>query len=426
MIGQAKAMAYKMSALPRTIWTFIIKDVKLLFKKKKYLYLSLALPLLLGLIYVSMLGTTTNHPNIIVCDQEDTAVTQEAMASIEGFDITRVTGKGCENTIKQNVTAKQYVFGVVIAEGFTHQLDTLQQANMIIYYDNSDPSLSSLAQWKFDNAITPYKKEIIRTFSTTLSERAGNAREKLDSAIDVIAQTTPARSELIREELDTPREELKRVEHLDTAFVTSPINVEKRGIHTTDFAMIDLGLPPLFTILNLFLVLMLAATGVIYERRNKIFHRIRTSISTMTSYVFSKAVVFTMVTVVQFLLLLGLFVAFGASFTIDIELLAKALAFIGIVNTMIGVLIGFIADSEGVAVLISLIFTLPLLFLSGMFYPVDMLPGAVRALASITPLQAEIMLLKQAILFEGKAIATSFIAPIILFLITAIASRKVE
>ncbi|MFW5866151.1 MAG: hypothetical protein ACOCU6_03600, partial [Nanoarchaeota archaeon] len=73
MIGQAKAMAYKMSALPRTIWTFIIKDIKLLFKKKKYLYLSLALPLLLGLIYVSMLGTTTNHPNIIVCDQEDTA-----------------------------------------------------------------------------------------------------------------------------------------------------------------------------------------------------------------------------------------------------------------------------------------------------------------------------------------------------------------
>ncbi|MCK5452123.1 MAG: ABC transporter permease, partial [Candidatus Aenigmarchaeota archaeon] len=97
-------------------------------------------------------------------------------------------------------------------------------------------------------------------------------------------------------------------------------------------------------------------------------------------------------------------------------LLVKALLFISLVNTFAGIIIGLLSDSEGVAVLISLIITLPLLFLSGMFYPVDLMPFLVRMISDVMLLNTEILMMKQALLFGGVIAMEYFIIPFALFL----------
>jgi len=96
--------------------------------------------------------------------------------------------------------------------------------------------------------------------------------------------------------------------------------------------------------------------------------------------------------------------------------LIEALVFISTVNALIGLLIGLISDSEGVAVLISLIITLPLLFLSGMFYPLELMPKIVQWISQLIPLGLETSMLKQALLFGGVISNYYFLIPLGLFL----------
>ena len=179
-----------------------------------------------------------------------------------------------------------------------------------------------------------------------------------------------------------------------------------------------MGIEPLFAVLNLFLILMLCSTGVIYDRKTHLFSRIRVSNSSFATYILSKAVFFTGVSVVQFAVLFLLFSAFGSGYDLSLMLLVKALLFISLVNTFAGVLIGLMSDSEGVAVLISLIITLPLLFLSGMFYPVDLMPFFIRMISEVMLLNAEILMMKQALLFGGTIAMEYFIIPALMFVIS--------
>jgi len=88
------------------------------------------------------------------------------------------------------------------------------------------------------------------------------------------------------------------------------------------------------------------------------------------------------------------------------------------------VLIGLISDSEGVAVLFSLIITLPLLLLSGMFYPIEFMPKIMQFFAKIMPLDAEVLMIKKALIFGGTMNNFYFIAPLVLAIICLWFLRK--
>ena len=82
-----------------------------------------------------------------------------------------------------------------------------------------------------------------------------------------------------------------------------------------------------------------------------------------------------------------------------------ALLLISFTGTIIGMLIGLLSDNEGIAVLFALILALPLMFLSGMFFPVEFMPGFVQALAWVLPLNTHIIIMKEVLLF-GTAMPT--------------------
>ncbi|MEM4270840.1 MAG: ABC transporter permease, partial [Candidatus Pacearchaeota archaeon] len=90
----------------------------------------------------------------------------------------------------------------------------------------------------------------------------------------------------------------------------------------------------------------------------------------------------------------------GASYSYNIIQIIHLLAFISITNTLIGLIIGIISDNEGIAILFSLVVSLPFMLLSGIFYPVQTMPLLVQYFAKIIPLNYQITYSKSVILFD--------------------------
>jgi len=85
----------------------------------------------------------------------------------------------------------------------------------------------------------------------------------------------------------------------------------------------------------------------------------------------------------------------GAVFYFDFGALISTFILITVINTMLGLLIGLFAKTENIAVLTSLLLTLPFLFLSGSLVPLEFMPGYLQFIANIFPLRMESALLKQ-------------------------------
>ena len=411
----------RIASMPQQFWGMLVKEYMLQFRRKKYLYLSLFLPLLVGLVYALMLTDTNTSTKVIICDQDKTQVTSE-LYLLPGFTITQAETQDCDMDVIQAVRKREYLFGITIPRGFTSRLENLQTAHIVVHYDNSNPSIANLALWRVDVALLPFKQEIVNQLSIDIQEKSSTARQNADIAL---ALTENLRIESIRQPIREARDDLIRLENIEPEFITQPVATRLSGVHPW-YELIDIGMPPLFAVLALFMLLMLCSTSIIHDQKIKFITRIRVSSTTMISYLLAKIVFFTGVLAIQFLVILMLFFLFGARFDIDIGLLMHALLFIALVNIMIGIIIGLISDSEGVAVLMSLIITLPLLFLSGMFYPLDIMPTTIQFLAAIMPLETQIELLKGALLFGGEINGKLYLIPAGMMALALFLIRKVR
>jgi ABC-2 type transport system permease protein len=416
-----KSVFRRASIFPASMLGFIVKEYSLLVKKKKYLYLSLSLPLVIGLIYIFTLTTGAANVNVKVCDYDNTELTREAFTNIKDFTVTMDTNGDCINETVEEIKDGKYLFGIIVEKGFTDNVKNLKQAELTLFYDNSDPSVTSIASWKMDAALGPFKDALVTSFAQEIKDKSSSARDKTQLALELIDASGGLSS--VRQPVQNADADLARLASIDTNYVVSPIVTKPQGVHAK-YKLIDIGIAPLFVVLNLFIVLMLCSTGVIYDKKMRLIQRIRVSNSSMTSYIISKIIIFLSITIAEFLIMVILFFAFGARFSVSFLILAKALVFIASVNSLIGFLIGLVSDNEGVAVLISLTITLPLLFLSGMFYPLQMMPVLVQWLSKLLPLEVQVWMMKQAMLFGGEISGNYFCIPLALFFACLYLIRK--
>ena len=61
-----KQVWHKLKLIPFSIFGFLQKEYSLIIRKKRYLYLSLLIPLIIGLIYVFTLTGSANRLDVIV------------------------------------------------------------------------------------------------------------------------------------------------------------------------------------------------------------------------------------------------------------------------------------------------------------------------------------------------------------------------
>ncbi len=395
------------------VYSLLFKEFKLLVKRKKAPVLVMILPLLLLIIYSAgsySLSNPQSMINIGVCNFDSSA--SSVINSINGnFIIHLFNDSDCVSKLKDGVRSGSLAIGLVINDGFINSIKNGHQGVINYFVDDSKPVSASMSGFFLENGFNDYSKSIISSSEVELKGLAVNARDKLGSALLVLNSTavilnsnkalfgvvfplidgylSNAINDLVSYDSD-----LRFVEGLNVNFLTKPVVFHRELIYP-DVSSVSFNFASIFAIISLFTLLLLASSGFIFDRKSNFIVRVKSSGVFISSYLFAKLFFYFVISLIQFLLIVILMLFQGAVFNFNFLSLTVSLIVISVLNSSIGLLIGSLSDSENVAILFSLTISLPLLFLSGVFFPLEFMPDYVKFFANIIPLHSEISLLKQ-------------------------------
>lgn len=396
----------------RKFYGYLKKDFLLLIKRKKYLYLSILIPLLLALIFVLMISPSEYKIKMGVCDLDNSELSQQAYANLNSFEAVMYSSVNCSDDLKRDVLEGKIPVGIRIGKGFANEINNLKQTHVTIFYDNTDIAFSNLIAWKVDSSMTPFKRAIIDEVNSELKQRLEILRTSVDMAKRISSNS-------IVNDID---EDLKQVESIETEFIVNPIWVSHEPVYEEKNAK-DIGIVFVFPIIALFVILMLASTSLIYDIKTNFITSVKTS-TTIVSYILAKILFFVGIAFVQFLIIAGLFFVYGARYEFNFLGIINLILFVAVINTLIGLIIGVISENEGVAILFSLLISLPLMLLSGIFYPSQTMPRIFQWLESILPLSYQIEKSKDVLLFGNNFGLTWIWGAVALFIVFVVLIRK--
>lgn len=409
-------MSKKFMGYLRHGFGLIKKDYLLLLNRRKYLYLAILLPLILSLVYIFTIQPQQQTIQIGVCDFDDTPLTNELIKNIKGFEVVKFKESNCVENLKLNIKNNKFIFGLIIEKGFTQKQEDFKRTSIKILHDNSDITLSNYIRWQVDSALLDYKTGVIDATNNELKKEA----QEMENQVKVASKLANyiASGSSVTKELDSIESSLVRVQSIDTEFLVNPVSADTIGIYDIK-KEISSGIASIFPIVTIFVLLMLVSTNILYDKKSYFIARIKASQTPSFTYILSKLLFFLIITLLQFIVVIVIFLIMGASFSINYLGLVKVLLLISFIDTLIGILIGLMSDSEGVAILISLILTLPFMFLSGIFYPLRLMPSFFQIFADIFPINSQILMLKKVMLFSQDIIFMNlFYILIILFVLS--------
>lgn len=185
---------------------------------------------------------------------------------------------------------------------------------------------------------------------------------------------------------------LNNLKRFSPEYIVNPISVDIEPVYgiTKVASMVPLSIG----LILLLTALLLASNSVIVEKERGIYFRLRSAPTTHLSWVSGKIIgqmVFALIEAGIILLIAS--IAFGVPLPsnltdLSIAILAVAFAFI-----CIGLFIPEIMKTQATAILSSLLILLPMLFLSGIIFPIEFMPQPVDMIASVLPLSVAINIL---------------------------------
>lgn len=381
-------------------YAYLKKDTLLLVQRKKYLYLFILLPLIIATLFLFALNPKEYDIKVGVCDFDQTEISGLAFQNLDGFNPIILKPENCAQEMQDQIKRGEIDIGLEIGKGFSQNLQNLKQSKLIVYYDNTDISFSNLISWKIDQSLQPFKRQVIDNLNKEMNTKVSSIRGGVNLALEVTDF-----SKILQNEIKETDDDLKSLEELDTEFLTNPIWTDKRPVYSEDFKK-DAGIIYIFPILAIFIILMLASTSIIYDKNTNFITRVKAS-SSPVLYILAKLVFFTSLVAIQFLIILILFMFNGGKYALPPIALLQLILFVGIINSVLGLIIGLVANNEGIAVLFSLMISFPLMLISGIFFPIQALPKIIQWIASILPLHHQIEATKQVLLF-GQGVGNSW------------------
>ncbi len=156
-------------------------------------------------------------------------------------------------------------------------------------------------------------------------------------------------------------------------------------------------------------------------REKKIFRQLSFVGLTKSEWLAASVIFFTLSTFLSDLILVGIgYAVFGANLSLTIRsiLLSALVIFLGMISFLsIGLLAGLLTKEENSASLIGNVIFYPMLFLSGVFFPISDMPAFLQIVSEFLPLTYFIKALDNLILFNDIQVV---ILPIIIMAVIAV------
>jgi ABC-2 type transport system permease protein len=185
------------------------------------------------------------------------------------------------------------------------------------------------------------------------------------------------------------------------AVIAAPINLDRvpvfRGRSFLDFLM-----PGIISIVLMFISFLLASITIVQERSKKTLIRTLLTPLSLGMFLFEKTAALIIIAFIQgIIMLIVAFVFYGILIPTDqlaqlfLIILVYAAAFIGI-----GMALATLAESENTAMLLTLVLSIPMLFLSGVFFPFETMPDLMILLGNALPITMGIRALETVLIYQ--------------------------
>ena len=332
--------------------------------------------------------------------------------------INEIDTEELENKIYDiNNTLSNYpLSNITITSNITEEIVILET-----FYDNNCPGTLTIEQCSTINSTINNLKEI----NSILVQKEAEINSILSSLnITTISEQT----ELIIETKENITEELKLLNQtvfdysnnliilidelnettqlLDIYTSREPKNIvraitlneEKVFGEKTYF---DFLAPGLILVLLLFTILLVSSSNIVYERKIGTLARTLLSPTTIPMFLLAKTIFFFIISTIEIVVMLLTIKLFGI--TISTNSTVLLILFLTSLNFIfIGLMLGGFSSSENTALLSSLVIALPMLFLSGLFFPFEIMPKFMKSIGTNLPLTLGVESLDKIITYSSN------------------------
>ncbi len=367
------------------------KDLMELFRNRMGLIMLVLMPIFMmsmaGFIFPS--STSISHVSVALVNEDEGYASEALIAVLEKMNnstgmMTIINASSLEE-VRDMIQRGEVDGGIIIASNFTSCLMTGKQGTITIVTDQSNPQMSMLLQ----TALT----ELFEQLGTWLAE------------------------ERVRE--------LPTVDESNSLAVVKPYRVQTEGAVSGSFSYFDFMAPGLMAMTVMMSVMTGLPAAISHEREVGTLDGMMVAPINRLAIILGKTLAQTARGLLQGILILMLAVAlFGVTIHGNI-LLIFALLLLGVFSFVgLGVVITSFAKDQETAMMVMMTLMFPMMFLSGVFFPIQQMPWYMQSISKALPLTYAATALRKVMVFgAGVSMITTELAVLIGFgvVMTAIA-----
>jgi ABC-2 type transport system permease protein len=334
------------------------KDLMELFRNRMGLVMLILMPLfmmtMVGFIYPSS-GTSLNNVTIAVVNEDtgfggyDLGSTLVNTLSVINEDTTKMTLVDASNLdeVRNMILDGDAEGGIVISSDFTSSIINGQQGTVTIITDQSNPQLSAVIQ--------PVLTGVFEQMGTAFAQQ--NVAEQLG------------------------------IDPNTTLAVVKPYNVQIKGSVEGEFSIFDFIAPGIMAMTVMMSVMTGLPAAISHERELGTLDGMMVAPINRLSVILGKTLAQMARGILQGTLILVLAVAL---FNVTVHgsiLLVFALMLLGVFSFVgLGVVLTSFAKDQETAVMLMTTIMFPMMFLSGVFFPIEQMPWFMQSISKVLPL----------------------------------------
>ncbi|VVB55333.1 ABC-2 family transporter protein [uncultured archaeon] len=201
------------------------------------------------------------------------------------------------------------------------------------------------------------------------------------------------------------------------AAIAAPIKLEREPVFK-NMSNLDFLMPAIVSIVLMFISFLLSSITIVQERTKKTLLRTLLTPLSLEEFIFAKILALILIAMLQGIILVivaylfyGILIPTGQLGLLFLVILVYSAAFIGI-----GMAVATFAESENTAMLSSLVLSIPMLFLCGVFFPFETMPALMVKIGSALPITMGIKALDSVLIYqEGFGALSGYLLPLLLY-----------
>ncbi|CAG1000319.1 putative multidrug ABC transporter permease YbhR [Methanosarcinales archaeon] len=201
------------------------------------------------------------------------------------------------------------------------------------------------------------------------------------------------------------------------AAIAAPIKLEREPVFK-NMSNLDFLMPAIVSIVLMFISFLLSSITIVQERTKKTLLRTLLTPLSLEEFIFAKTLALILIAMLQGIILVivaylfyGILIPTGQLGLLFLAILVYSAAFIGI-----GMAVATFAESENTAMLSSLVLSIPMLFLCGVFFPFETMPALMVKIGNALPITMGIKALDSVLIYqEGFNALSGYLLPLLLY-----------